>query len=486
LRPGAAILVSSVGMLRREVREAAMRTFKGLVGLMAILAVLAGTAQAAPAKAPKASPAWTVKREWVAAEERFLASDALQGRGSATRDEAIAAAYVASQFESFGLAAAPGQSGGQGGMFQTATVIKPHLKGEATIRVDGVAVEGAELLIGPQVDVAGRAVVFAADDVLTMPASEVVISTSKASPIVVGQTAMSKHVKLLILKESLLTKGLYKAQGGADMASYLQGAHIDRTAVATLPPEAFDRLAAHPGAVTLTLPPMTTEAATTTNVIGYLKGRDPKAGTLVVSAHLDHLGVRPNGTIMHGANDDASGMVAVIELARALSAMAASGQAPKRSILFIGYGSEEIGKYGSTWFAQHPVVPLSEIVANIEFEMIGQQDPKLPAGSLFVTGSERSTLWAALKAHGAPVVGDTEPAQHYFERSDNYPLAQAGVVAHTLAGWTTTPTYHQPTDTFESLDLKFMTGAIQSMVQPLRWLADSDFRPMWNAGGRPE
>ena len=456
-----------------------MRTLKGIFGLAAAFSALAVTASAAPAAK---SPAWTVKREQVAAEAQFLASDALQGRGSATRDEAVAAAYVASQFQSFGLAAAPGQAG----MFQTATVIKPRLQGEATIRVDGQAVAGAQLLIGPAADVGGKAVVFAADDVLTMPASDIVVSTSKASPLTVGQTAMSKHVKLLILKESLLTKGLYKSQGGTDMASYLQGTHIERTAVATLPAEAFDRLAAHPGAaVELALPPMTQESATTTNVIGYLKGRDPKAGVLVISAHLDHLGARPNGVIMHGANDDASGVVAVMELARAMSALSASGKAPKRSILFVGYGSEEIGKYGSTWFAAHPAVPLAEIVANIEFEMVGQQDPKLPPGSLFVTGSERSTLWSALKAHGAPVAADTDPAQHYFERSDNWPLAQAGVVAHTLAGWTTTPTYHQASDTFESLDLKFMTGAIQSMVAPLRWLADSDFRPTWNAGGQP-
>ncbi|HLZ74841.1 M28 family metallopeptidase [Phenylobacterium sp.] len=447
-----------------------MRGLKAIFGLLAAAAALAGPAQAAP---------WTVKREQAAAEARFLASDALQGRGSATRDEAIAAAYVAAQFEGFGLTPAPGQAG----FFQTAKVIKPRLQGEAKVRIDGVDVAGAQLLIGPMGDVGGKAVVFAADDVMTMPAAEVVISTSKASPLTVGQTAMSKQVKLLILKESFLTKGLYAAQGGTDMASYLEGTPQGvRTAVATLPAEAFERLAAHPGAsVDLKLPPMTRETAITTNAIGYLKGRDPKAGTLVVSAHLDHLGVRPNGTIMHGANDDASGMVAVIELARAFTA----GKPPKRSILFIGYGSEEIGKYGSTWFAAHPSVPLAEIVAAIEFEMVGQQDPKLPKGALFVTGSERSTLMGALKAHGAPVAPDSDPAQHYFERSDNWPLAQAGVVAHTLAGWTTTPTYHQASDTFESLDLTFLTGAIQSMVSPLRWLADSDFRPAWIAGGRP-
>src|SRR3546814_3260280 len=99
---------------------------------------------------------------------------------------------------------------------------------------------------------------------------------------------------------------------------------------------------------------------------------------------------------MYGANDDASGTTAVIEIARALAA----GKQPKRSILFVCYGSEEIGLYGSKYFGEHPPVPLDRIVANIEFEMIGAQDAKLPKDTLMMTGDERSNLGEVIQAHG--------------------------------------------------------------------------------------
>jgi Zn-dependent M28 family amino/carboxypeptidase len=163
----------------------------------------------------------------------------------------------------------------------------------------------------------------------------------------------------------------------------------------------------------------------------------------------------------------------------------AAGPRNRRGILFVCYGSEEMGGFGSSYFGAHPPVPLSKIAVNIEFEMIGAQDPKLPKGALMVTGYERSNLAETLAGHGALVARDPYPEQHFFERSDNYQLALKGVVAHTLSGWATTPVYHQPTDTIEALDIPFMTRAIQSLIEPVRWLAASDFQPKWNAGGQP-
>ena len=138
---------------------------------------------------------------------------------------------------------------------------------------------------------------------------------------------------------------------------------------------------------------------------------------------------------MHGADDDASGTTAVVELARALAA----GPRSRRSILFVCYGAEEIGEFGSRYFGAHLPVPLAKIAANIEFEMIGAQDPKLPKGSLMMTGFERSNLGETLAQHGALVAGDPYPDQHFFERSDNYQLAVKGVVAHTISGWAVAP-----------------------------------------------
>jgi Zn-dependent M28 family amino/carboxypeptidase len=203
---------------------------------------------------------------------------------------------------------------------------------------------------------------------------------------------------------------------------------------------------------------------------------------LLLTAHLDHLGVRPDGVVMPGANDDASGTVAVMELARAFAA----GKPMRRGILFVAYGAEEIGGLGSTYFGKHPPIALSDIVANIEFEMIGAQDPKLPKGSLMMTGFERSTLGPMLKRNGALVASDPYPDQHFFERSDNYSLALQGIVAHTLSGWAVVPTYHQPTDTVENLDIPYMVRAIQSLIRPIRRLAGGNFRPDWAADGRPK
>ena len=127
----------------------------------------------------------------------------------------------------------------------------------------------------------------------------------------------------------------------------------------------------------------------------------------------------------------------------------------------------------------------NQIIANVEFEMIGAQDPKLPTNTLMMTGFDRSNLGAALKQHGAFVTGDPYPEQHFFERSDNYALALKGIVAHTVSGWAVVPTYHQPTDTVENLNVPFMTKAIRSLVAPLEWLANSDFKPAWKPGGQP-
>jgi Zn-dependent M28 family amino/carboxypeptidase len=152
----------------------------------------------------------------------------------------------------------------------------------------------------------------------------------------------------------------------------------------------------------------------------------------------------------------------------------------------VAYGGEEAGLLGSRYFGEHPPVPLDTIAANVEFEMIGAQDPKLPKGALMMTGMERSDLGTTMTAQGAKLAADPYPDQHFFERSDNYSLALKGIVAHTLSGWATIPSYHTKDDNFASIDLGFMTDAIRSLVTPLRTLANSDAQPAWKPNGRPK
>jgi Zn-dependent M28 family amino/carboxypeptidase len=233
----------------------------------------------------------------------------------------------------------------------------------------------------------------------------------------------------------------------------------------------------------------TTEAAdarSTWNAVGVLRGSDPKLASqaIVLSAHLDHLGVNeaaPNDKVYNGADDDASGCVAVVEMARVF----ASGRRPRRTIYFVAFGSEESGGHGSRYFIAKSAVPLTDIVANINFEMLGRPDPKVPPATLWLTGYERSDLGPTLAKRGAAVVADPHPDQNFFQRSDNYTLALRGVVAHTISSYNLHKDYHQPSDDISKIDFPFMTRSLNSLVAPIRWLANSNFRPAWLPGKAP-
>jgi Zn-dependent M28 family amino/carboxypeptidase len=205
---------------------------------------------------------------------------------------------------------------------------------------------------------------------------------------------------------------------------------------------------------------------------------------VLVGAHYDHLGVgspvKGDG-IYNGADDNASGVTALLEMARAL----AQGPRPKRTVVFLATTGEEQGLLGSAWYLEHPAFPLERTVANLEVEMIGRPDPKAGgAGRAWLTGFERSTLGEALSAAGIPIVADPHPAQNFFERSDNYPLALRGIPAHTLSSYGLHADYHTPADDVAGADLAHMTEVIRSAVRAVRLLADGE-KPAWKEGMRP-
>ena len=443
---------------------------------------------------------WTVKPEWVRAHEEFLASDALAGRGSATRDEQIAAEYVASEFLAYGLKPAPGMTG----FIQSAEVVSPELDGKATLTFEQASFnEGADLrlLIPAGIGASGALFHVAAGEVKTDAKQAKVLKGA-----IVLLTDVPSHESGLMLAYQMRRSGAAVVLFEEDepLRAYLAKNPKPRTmvrlkeeagdtvglpaTVASVSKAAMERLAAlkDGAAVTLAVHPLPAKQRKTFNAIGYLEGSDPTSGTILLTAHLDHLGVTSspvNGdAIYNGANDDAAGTTAVLELAHVLAA----GTKLKRNVLFVCYGSEEAGELGSEFFGKHTPVPLTQLVTNVEFEMIGSQDPKMPKNTLLFTGWERSNLGPTLRDHGALLGPDPYPEQHFFERSDNYQLALQGVVAHTAAGWGTTPTYHQLNDDLAHLDINFMTSAIQSLVEPIRWLAGSDFKPKWNPGGQPK
>ena len=441
--------------------------------------------------------AWTVKPEWVKAHEDFLASDAMRGRGSATHDEEVTATYVASEFEGYGLTTAPGMNG----YIQAAEVVSPVLDGHAVIAAGSLKMmegPGVTLLMSPGESVSGPLVKLRSDEVGTtkIPQGAVVVVLAvpgeDPSAAMAGmRPLMREGASAVVMLEGASTERMYEAAGGRTRTPVRLAEKPSGRVLPTVVAMDAEHLAeisklGSGSIVSIEVKAVAGEGKRETyNAIGYLPGTDANAGTILLTAHLDHLGVgtpEDGDGIWNGANDDAAGTTAVMELAHAL----ASGPRLKRSVLFVCYGSEEIGEVGSTYFGMHPPVPLKELVANLEFEMIGNQDPKMPKGVLLLTGWGRSNLGPTLAKHGALVGPDPYPEQHYFERSDNYALALKGVVAHTAAGWGDPPTYHRPNDDVAHLNLPFMTAAIQSLVEPMRWLADSSFKPEWNEGGQPK
>ena len=225
----------------------------------------------------------------------------------------------------------------------------------------------------------------------------------------------------------------------------------------------------------------------TWNAMGKITGTDKTLSSEVIllTSHLDHLGVRETNPgddkIFNGADDDASGSVAVLEMARVLG----SGKRPKRTVYFVCFGSEEAGGYGATYFVNNMPFPKDKLVANLEFEMIGRPDARVKPEELWLTGYERSNLGPELAKRGAKLVQDPHPDQNFFQRSDNIQLARAGIIAHTVSSFGLHKDYHQASDEIKTIDFVHMTRSINSMVTPVKWLINSNFKPAWNPGGKP-
>jgi aminopeptidase YwaD len=435
-----------------------------------------------------AAPASPIAETSVRAHMAFLASDALNGRASGSRDEWIAATYLASQMQQWGLE----PMGDDGGFVQKVEIERPEAAEMPTLTAGGrsftVGKEikmtgiGGQRVSGPlQKWVAGATVQPGA--VLLMPPLKSGVAPPSTT---VGSAAW------LWLDSPDLPKPVPTNTRPPSMPARLAGVGADqpRWTSAYLNKEAYDAMAALPDGTPITFETQIKVATRTStwNAVGRLTGSDPAAAkeVILLSAHLDHIGVRANaaaGTdaINNGADDDASGTIAVLELARAL----ALGPRPKRTIVFAFFGSEEVGGFGSRYFADKPVVPLPTIVANLQFEMIGRPDAKVPPHTLWLTGYDRSDLGPALAKQGAKLVQDPHPEQNFFQRSDNIQFARRGVIAHTVSSFGLHKEYHTPADEIRAIDFAHMTDSIRSMLEPIRWLANAAFKPDWLPGKKP-
>jgi Zn-dependent M28 family amino/carboxypeptidase len=237
-------------------------------------------------------------------------------------------------------------------------------------------------------------------------------------------------------------------------------------------------------------------------VVGVIPGADPKLAreVVVLSAHLDHIGVSatgPNGKeegdrINNGALDNAVGIGSLIEEAKRF---AASGERPKRTIMFLAVTGEEKGLVGSDYFSNHPTVALDRIVADVNLDM-----PILfyPFIDVVALGAERSTLGPIVRraaaGMGVGLAADPIPEQAIFVRSDHFRFVQKGVPSVFL--------WPGPGNGGKAATTKFLSGCYHhpcdDVAQPILWdqgvrfvevnyriareIADGAQRPVWNKG----
>ncbi len=224
------------------------------------------------------------------------------------------------------------------------------------------------------------------------------------------------------------------------------------------------------------------------NVAGILRGSDPglRDTYILVSAHYDHVGIgradASGDSIFNGANDNGSGTVTVVEMALVMG----EGPPPGRSILFITWFGEERGLLGSRWYADYPLVPLEQTVANLNLEQVGRTDGDGgdQTGRLAFTGHTYSEVPGIFQRAGEAVGIDVhhheQNSANYFSRSDNIALAAKGIPAHTACVAFGYPDYHQPGDHWEKIDYENMARTARALALGLFLMGDDPDPPSWN------
>ncbi len=202
------------------------------------------------------------------------------------------------------------------------------------------------------------------------------------------------------------------------------------------------------------------------NVLAYIKGTEKPDEIIVISAHLDHEGIK-DGEIYNGADDDGSGTVAILEIAEAFKQAADAGKGPKRSILFLHVTGEEKGLLGSKYYTENPIFPLANTVSNLNIDMIGRVDDRHKGNPnyVYLIGSDKlsTELHNISEAMNKKYTNidldykyndDNDPNRFYY-RSDHYNFAKHNIpIIFYFNG--THADYHRPTDTPDKINYEML------------------------------
>jgi hypothetical protein len=437
---------------------------------------------------------------------KFIASDELQGRDSPSAGLDRAADYIAGEFRKAGL-----EPGANGSYFQNASMLveEPDTSGFALKLAAGSreftaspkdaaasVAEAVDLKDAPvfKLDLGDQSVV----EKLTprdLDGKVVMVEFSTRR----GPGARSVGRMLRESKAALVITVVKKAvdspgrphrrlvdSGGSHPVSgpprlTLAGEDADRFYAALKPGASGATAMVHIAAPRRT-------PATLRNVIGILRGSDAalRDSYVFLTAHYDHLGVKPDGPgdrIYNGANDDGSGTVSVMEVARALGQLP---RHPRRSIVFMTFFGEEEGLIGSEYYVHHPLLPLANTVADLNLEQVGRTDATdgRQISNATLTGFDYSDLTSfvqrAGKSTAIKIYKNSASSDAYFSASDNFSFAEAGVPAETLCVAFDYADYHAVGDEWQKIDYDNMAKVDRAIALAMFLMADSDQAVRWN------
>ncbi|MFC0185845.1 Peptidase family M28 [Pseudarcicella hirudinis] len=228
---------------------------------------------------------------------------------------------------------------------------------------------------------------------------------------------------------------------------------------------------------------------TSHNVLGFIEGTDKKDEILIISSHYDHIGQTKQGIVFNGADDDGSGTVAVMAIAKAFSKAKEEGKGPRRSILFLTVSGEEQGLLGSEYYTEQPVFPLVNTVCDLNIDMIGRFDPhhKKATDYVYLIGSDKlsSQLHSISETANQTYTHlnldysynvENEPNQFYY-RSDHYNFARKGIpIIFYFDG--VHEDYHQSTDDVEKIDFNLLQKRARLVFYTAWEIANRENRPL--------
>jgi hypothetical protein len=448
---------------------------------------------------PRLTPA--IERAEVEAHVRFLASDELGGRVTGTPGCDRAAAYLAEVLRVQGALPA----GDAGTYLQAVPLERTRLR--SAPRLAFVAADGARRELAHGVDFDAPWSALRADAlrlVVVRAAGDVPARADAAVALFLDGSSAERRRWLAEAGHgagagfgALLVPGSRRAGGGPGPAPWV--GEYRRAAPAGEPRAAgavrvhgpaLEGLRASPPATIALSVEADVEPAMTANVVALVPGRAPRDGhprAVVISAHYDHIAHRGHAaegadTIYNGADDDASGVAAVLEIAGALGR---GGQLAHDVVVLLA-AAEEIGLLGTEAYLDQPALPLERTILNLNFEMVGRPDEKVGGrGVAWLTGDELTNLGAALRERGLRVAADPRPEQNFFERSDNYAFVRRGVVGQTLSSYGLHADYHQPSDEADTLDYEHLTQVARTGLAVVELAAGGDLPIAWSAGEPP-